>query len=90
MLAQKQNTVLTIPSHQIDLYYNNGYDIYEDDGTLIKKAVPTDVGSLQIAYIKFQERIKELEAEITSLKAEIGYKTVEEAKSKKSKKADKE
>lgn len=70
-LAERGNVVLDIKDSEVDRYFDLGYDIKDDDGTLIKKAIPRDIGVLQKAYTEHIATIKELEKENAELKAQI-------------------
>lgn len=69
MKAQRANRVYTITEADASSFLNEGFDVYNDDGTLYAygkgKTVPYDT------YMKAQERIKELEDHIDALEGEI-------------------
>lgn len=68
MIAKKANEVITIEDYKMNYYFQKGYDIYDSNNKLIKKAIPIDVNSLQLAYVQHIAKIKELEKEIAELK----------------------
>lgn len=84
MKAKRANVLLTIKEEEVERYFKQGFDILDDKENLIKKAIPSDVGELQIAYVQHIGRIKELEAELNELKAKKAKeKSVKEDKKSK-------
>lgn len=72
---RRANVILDIKDDQIDYYVNQGYDVIDANGGVIKKSTPRDVYSLTAAYndhlvqiAELQEKINELEAENKKLK----------------------
>ena len=69
MKAQKANRVYTITEVDAQGFINEGFDVFNDDGSLYAygkgKSVPYDT------YMKSQERIKDLENHIDALESEI-------------------
>lgn len=64
------NVVLHVDDRDVEHYLTLGYNHIEEDGTVIKSSIPSDVGTLQVAYVEFQNRIAELESELAMLKSE--------------------
>lgn len=79
MKAIKENRVYTITDADKQSFQREGYDIYEDDGTLIEygagKTVPYE------KYVAVAEQVEKLQGEITALNEELESL---KAKSKKS------
>lgn len=66
--ARSGNKVLRIEEPQISEFLERGFDIIDEKGSVLKKAVPTDPGVLRKAYIDNTKRIEELEKELADLK----------------------
>lgn len=69
--AKKANKVLKISEDAIERYHNQGYNITDVQGNLVKKGTPSDNIQLTAAYKKQEEEIKNLTAENATLKAEV-------------------
>lgn len=66
--VQRANTILQVPEEWVDRYIDQGYDVLDDNGKVIQKSIPKDLGTLQKAYVEHTAKIKELEKEIEQLK----------------------
>ena len=66
--ARKGNHISRIEEPQIQNLVEQGYDIVDENGTVLHRAVPTDLATLKGAYIKHMKQIEELEKEVESLK----------------------
>lgn len=69
MKAKKANKVYTVNEDTKEAYLREGYDIYDDDGKLLKKSPVSTV-----SYAKYEEVEKQLEKlkkENKTLKARI-------------------
>lgn len=64
--AVKENKVYKIHEEDESWYNNHGYDIYDEDGKLIKYSAKK-----VILYSQHLEIVKNLETEIEALKAQI-------------------
>lgn len=84
IFATKGNKVRRIDEASIQKYSDQGYTITDEKGKLLKECIPTDLPLLKTAYIEHTRKIKMLEDEVSSLKAQL-----EKAKSKKSEDAPK-
>lgn len=80
--VKRANVVLEVSESQLDYYMSQGYDVIDEQGNIIKASVPTDLGTLQKAYIENAETVAELKAEIEQLKAELAKKPASRKKSK--------
>lgn len=78
IIVQRANVVLQIAPEQLDYYMNQGYNVIDASGNVIKAAIPRDVGTLQKAFIEHTNRIKELEQELDAIKSKSGRKKKEE------------
>lgn len=60
----KGNSLITIPDDRVADYLSRGYDLASNAGTVIKKAVPTDLVALQKFYTDHVAKIVKLEKEL--------------------------
>ena len=60
----KGNTMLTIPDNRLADYLERGYDIANNAGIVIKKAIPTDTAELQKLYTEQVAKIANLEKQV--------------------------
>ena len=77
--VRRANVVLSIDDNLIDTYVARGFNVISSDGTVLREAVPTDIPTLQGAWVSMKQEIKALKAEIERLK-ESTEKPVEEEK----------
>lgn len=68
------NTVLTVDDSQVDYYVNLGYDVIDDKGSVIKRAMPNDVHTLQKELCDANATIEQLKAENAKLKEALASK----------------
>ena len=68
--VERGNVVLNVKDDVVDHYLALGYNVVDEQGRIIKTAIPTSLGALQAAYVANQAKIADLEAEIEKLKAE--------------------
>ena len=80
--AQKGNQVTKIEENQIASLLEQGFNIIDEKGSVLHRAVPTDLLSLKRAYVDNMRRIKELEEEVKSLKAAAQKKATAKAEVK--------
>ncbi len=69
--VRRANVVLRVPEYDVNKYYAQGYSILDEAGNVVKASVPNDLGTLQTAYVRNAERIKDLEAEVAELKKKL-------------------
>ena len=69
--AERGNRVKEISEQDIDKYVEQGYQIKDESGRVIKDTIPTDPQILKTAYINSRAKIESLEAEIKALKDEV-------------------
>lgn len=67
--AERGNSVYQIADTDIQRYLDLGYDITDGKGTVLKRAVPSDINVLKSAFITNGKRIEELENKIRQLNA---------------------
>lgn len=80
--VERGNVQLDIKEDAVDHYLALGYNVVDEQGRIIKTALPTGLGTLQAAYVVHETKIADLEAEVEKLRAE--NKSLK-AKAKKSK-----
>ena len=68
--VRRANMVLTIKKSEAERYLAKGFNILDEHGHVIKNAMPTAVGELQVAYANHVKQIDELTAEIKTLREE--------------------
>lgn len=68
--VRRGNVVLQVKPEALDYYLNSGYNLVEN-GKIVKKAVPITKEELRKAYLEDEDIIKELNAEIERLKAQL-------------------
>ena len=67
--VERGNVVLDIPDIDMQHYLDKGYNVVDDNGNVIKRAVPKDINTLQKAFIENSKEIAELKAKIAELEA---------------------
>lgn len=77
MIAEHGNKVIRISESEINKYLSLGYDIKNDDGTVLHRAVPSDITSLKSAFTNQLKMISELESHIVDLKDALAKKDIE-------------
>lgn len=68
--VERGNVVLKVQDYEVQRYLTLGYNVTDDNGTVLKEALPNDVGTLQRYYIEQKKKIEELEAIVAKLTAE--------------------
>lgn len=66
--VQRANVVLEISESLVDRYVDQGYNVIDAEGNVIKASIPKDVGALQKAYVDHLQEIEKLKVEIGQLK----------------------
>jgi TolA-binding protein len=69
--VKRGGSYLTVPAEAVERYLAKGYDVVDSQDNLIKASVPNDVNALKMAYEHHVAKIKELESQVDSLKAQI-------------------
>ena len=69
--VKRANVVLEVKEESIQHYLDLGYDVLDEQGNVVMKAIPSDLGELRKFYVDGNARIKELEAECEEVKAEL-------------------
>lgn len=76
--AEKGNKVIQIEDIDVARYKSLGYDIKDDNGSLIERGTPTDIQSYQVECARLKTEIEALKSIIESKDVEI--KTLKSAK----------
>lgn len=69
MKAQKENKVYTITEVEAQSFVNEGYDVYNDDGTIYAYGKGKTVSFA--TYMKAKEEIKALQDHVDALESEL-------------------
>lgn len=68
--VERGNVVLKVKEYEVQRYLSLGYNVTDDNGNILKEAIPNDVGTLQKHYVEHKKRIAELEEIVAKLTAE--------------------
>ena len=71
VLVRKGNVELTVKDDVVQTYLNQGYNIIDTSGNIVKKGIPNDVTSLKLELAYAHKRIKELEYNNEQLNKQI-------------------
>lgn len=80
--VERGNVVLRVDEADIQYYLNQGYNLTDETGTILQRAIPTNLGELQTYYVKSTEKIAELEDTIAKLTAQLDSKKTATRRSK--------
>ena len=69
---QRANVVLRVKDEDVEHYVAKGYNVLDENGNVVRKACPNDMGELIMHY-------KTSESEIERLKSELDRLTIENA-----------
>ena len=69
--VKRGGSYLTVPALAVERYLAKGYDVVDDNDNTLESSVPNDVNALKIAYEKHIAKIKDLESQISTLKAQL-------------------
>lgn len=67
---ERGNVVLKVQEHEVQRYLKLGYNVTDNNGKVLKEAIPNDLGTLQKHYVESKKRIEELETIVAKLTAE--------------------
>lgn len=68
--VERGNVILRVDDKDVQRYLLLGYNVIDEDGRVVKSAIPTDLRTLQKAYVDDKARIAELEGIIAQMTAE--------------------
>lgn len=91
-IVRKSNEILRVPDAQVNHYLDIGYDVIDERGAVLRKAVPQDNTQLKAEFAKLSNQVVEMRETIAELKrqlAEAQLKAQPKAKEKIAKKAKK-
>lgn len=74
---QKANVVLRVKDSEVEYYLNLGYNLIDEQGKIIREAIPNDIHVLQKHFIESKKTIDDLKKEVVELKAKLAAKTEE-------------
>lgn len=81
-IIERGNVVLRVQDYEVERYVNMGYNVIDESGNIIQKAVPTQLGELQRAYVEHTALIESLTNQIEELMAKLEQQTKKSTKSK--------
>lgn len=67
---ERGNVVLKVQDYEVQRYLKMGYNVTDDEGNILKEAIPNDLGTLQKHYLDSKKKIEELEAIVAKLTEE--------------------
>lgn len=79
-IVRKRNEILKVKDELVNRYLDLGYDIVDENGTVLQKAVPTDTIQLKGAFSKLSAENEALKKEIADLKAQLAEAKTEKPK----------
>lgn len=68
---ERGNVVLRVQDYEVDRYLSMGYNVTDEEGNIIQKAVPTQLGELQKAYVENIALIESLKKQVAELTAKL-------------------
>lgn len=72
--VERGNVVLTVDDRDVSYYINQGYNLTDDNGKVLQRAIPSNLGELQKLYVDHLERINELEEQVADLTSKLTLK----------------
>lgn len=88
---ERGNVVLRVKEEEVQYYLNLGYNVTDEQGNILKAAIPINLGVLQKAFIDNQKTIETLNTQVANLTSELEKLKAENRKLKaKTKSASKE
>lgn len=82
--VQRANVLLDVDDDALNKFLHMGYNQVDPiTGEILNESVPTDIGSLQVAYNRHKAEIAELKAKVAELESEKAKATKTATKAKK-------
>ncbi len=70
VLIQRTNVILRVSKQQVDYYLNQGYNVIDEQGNVVKASIPRDLGTLQKAYVEHLKEIEDLKMQLKELSSQ--------------------
>lgn len=86
--VRRSNEVLKVEEYLVQSYVDNGYDVLDDMGNIVKKAIPSGTVQLKAEVIRLTAKVAELEKKLAEKEAQSNVVTEEVEKPKRRKRAD--
>lgn len=86
-IVRRSNEILRVKDDLVKHYIDIGYDVISEDGTVLQRAVPTDLTQLKAEYVKNQEQIATLKARVAELESQLAEREAPKT-TRRSKKSD--
>ena len=83
--VERGNVVLRVQDYEVERYLSMGYNVTDENGTILKKSVPTQLGELQKAYVDHTALIESLKEQVAELTAQLEQAQAKPKKTTKSK-----
>lgn len=85
---QRANVVLDIENDDdlIQKYLDKGYNVLDEKGNVVKRAMPFEVGALQALVTEQEQKIKQLQEQLAKIEAK--YPALEKPKRTRTKKTE--
>ena len=71
VIVRKSNEILRVQDTQVNHYLDIGYDVIDERGAVLLKAVPQDNTQLKAEFAKLSQQVVELKATISNLKTQL-------------------
>lgn len=71
VFVRRANVLLEVSQETLEKYLNDGYDLVDKTGKLIREGAPNDDFALKRAYSQQEKEIKALTEQIEALKEEL-------------------
>lgn len=62
--VRRNNEILRIEDYLVQSFVDNGYDVIDEQGNVLIKAIPTDPVQLKAEYLRLTKEVEELKAQL--------------------------